>query len=202
MVLNEVDDLELARVTGVISIEVLILPTWIPQGQRQATVSVIGEGQERSAVSQGAPVVFTDLPAGEYLVFAERPGFIEARQTFRIDQDTPNATITLTMRTQSLSDARLDVAGLSLSGEDLANIPDLRGADLSGADLSGENLCNLDLSGVSLIGSNLQDVQLSGSRLVGARLDNSSMERVRLHGTDLTNASLFGVNLSSALLYA
>jgi uncharacterized protein YjbI with pentapeptide repeats len=201
MALDEVEDLELERVTGEVSVEVIVLPEWIPVGQRQATVSVIGEGEERSAVVQGASVVFTDLPSGDYLVFAERPGFTEARQTFRIDKDVPNASVVLTMIMQSLSDARLEVSGLSLSGEDLANVADLRGADLSGADLNGANLCNLDLSGVSFIGSNLQGANLSGSRLVGTRLDNSSMEGAHLHGADLTNASLFGANLSSALLY-
>ena len=143
--LAEVNDLELERITGEVSVNVRVSPDWIPVGQRQATVLVIGEGQERSAVSQGAPVVFTDLPSGEYLVFAERPGFIGARQTFRIDKETPNASIVLTMNMHSLNDARLDVSGLSLSGDDLANIADLRGADLSGADLSDADLCNLDL---------------------------------------------------------
>ena len=199
--LDEVNDLELERITGEVSVEVRISPNWIPVGQRQATVTIIGEGEERSAVSQGAPVVFTDLPSGDYLVFAERPGFSEARQTFRINKDVPNASVVLTMTLQSLSDARLDVFGLSLSGDDLANVADLRGADLSGADLNGADLCNLDLSGVSFIGSNLQGVNLSGSSLVGARLDNSSMEGARLHGTDLTNASLFGANLSAVWLY-
>ena len=129
----------------------IILPDWIPIDQRQVTVSIIGENEQRSAVSQGGPVVFTNLPSGNYLVFAERPGFTEARQTFRINEERPNASLILTMTLTSLNDARLDVSGLTLSGEDLVQIPDLRGADLSGVDVRGAELCNLDLSDVSFV---------------------------------------------------
>ena len=166
--------------------------------QSQVSISVIGEGQERSELSQRGQVVFTDLPAGNYLVFVERTGFTQSRQAFVINRDDPNATVSLEIRLQSLRDARLDLSGERLSGDDLADIEDVRGADLSGVDftnpdLSRVNLCNLDLSGASLIGANLENVNLSGSRLVGARLDNSSLNNALLHGVDLLS---YGRNMN------
>ena len=61
--LEEVDDLTLTRLTGQL-VSVTLSPAWIPIGQREATVRVIGQGEERSAIALNGPVVFTDLPAG------------------------------------------------------------------------------------------------------------------------------------------
>jgi hypothetical protein len=74
--LGNLQDLELARLTGQVSIHVLVLPEWIPVNQRQVNLSVIGEGTERSTTISGGSAIFTDLPAGNYLAFAERAGFI------------------------------------------------------------------------------------------------------------------------------
>ena len=179
--LEEVDDLTLTRLTGQLSVSVTLSPAWIPIGQREATVRVIGQGEERSAIALNGPVVFTDLPAGDYLVFANRSGFSEGLVAVTLDDQDPNAEVTLTISLKSLRDARLDLGGVILTGDNLRTIDDLRGASLSGANLASANLCGLDLSGASLVASDLTNADLSGVKLVGARLDN----------TTLTGASLW-----------
>jgi uncharacterized protein YjbI with pentapeptide repeats len=199
--LHEINNLILDRLTGQVSVQVSVLPEWIPANQKQVNISVIGEGQERSITAFGSSVVFTDLPAGNYLVFAERSGFIQARQSFNIDREVSDPTVSLTLEMNSLGDARLDLSGVQLSGDDLAAIEDLRNSDLNGSDLSGADLCNLNLSGSSFVGADLQGVNFSGSDLRGARLDNATLNQALIHGADLTNASLFGANLSGAKFY-
>ena len=199
--LDEIQNLQLSRLTGRVSVDVNVLPTWIPVGQREVSVSILGEGEERSAIALGNPVVFTDLPAGDYIVFADRSGFSEGRVSVTLNDHDPIAEVTLTISLNSLQEARIDLSGVPLSGDDLRAIDDLRGADFSGALLAEADLCGLDLSGAIFAGTNLINADLSGVKLVGARLDNVLLEDASLVGADLNSASLFGANLREARLH-
>ena len=99
--------------------------------------------------------------------------------------------MTLTISLKSLRDARLDLGGVILTGDNLRTIDDPRGASLSGANLASANLCGLDLSGASLVASDLTNAD-SGVKLVGARLDNTTFAFNRV-GADPWSR-LFGAN--------
>ena len=199
--LEDILDLLLSRLTGQLSVTVNLTPAWIPLGQRDVVVSVIGEGQNQSAVSSGGPVTFNDLPAGDYIVFAEREGFEQGRTQITLNAEQPNAALDISIALKSLQEARLDLSGVPLNGDNLREINDLRGADLSGALLANADLCGLNLSGVILAGTNLLNANLSGANLTGARMDNAILEGASLIGTHLNSASLFGANLRSAQLH-
>ncbi len=200
--IDDIEDLVLERLTGTASVTVTVEPDWLPQGQRAVTVTVIGNGEERSAVANNAPVSFTDLPAGNYIAFADRPGFSQGRQLFTIDQLQPTANVDLTISLGNLSDANIDLSGVTLSGDDLRQVANLANADLSGVTIAPNDpntpaeLCNLDLSGVSLANADLTGVNLAGSNLTGARLDNATLTGASLRAANLTNASLFSANLA------
>lgn len=204
--LEEVEGITLERLTGQAQVRVLMTPAWIPEGQRAVTVTLLGAGQERSAVLSGGSATFTDLPVGDYIAFAERPGFTLARQSFQLNDTTLDASLELNVHLVDLAQAGLNLTGLTLQDSDLRDIASLRGANLNGVTLVGElpedgaQLCDLNLDGVSMIDANLRGASLAGASLVGARLDGALLERSSLRGADLSSASLFGADLSEANL--
>ena len=205
--LTTFEGLVLEQLAGSISVTVNVEPDWVPQGQRAVTVSLIGQGQERSAVANGPPVVFTDLPTGDYIVFADRPGFSQGRQTVTLDQRQLSAATTVNVVLEDLAQANLTLSGVSLTGNELRQITNLRGANLAGVSLTGDDpqnpglgaaLCGVHLSGVSLVGADLSGANLDGADLTAARLDNATLNNVSLRGANLGSASLFGANLEGA----
>lgn len=196
--IGQINDLELTRLTGRLNVQVNTFPLWIPESQRQSTVIVIGENIERSVLAQDSVVTLNDLPSGDYFVFVERAGFSEARQNFTLNNEITEVSLELDIHLTTMREARLNISNLTLSGDDLREVVDLRGADLAGVNLTQADLCNLDLSGASLIGANLEAAKLSGANLSNARLDNAMLNRAELHGTDFTNVNLFGASLDEA----
>ena len=196
------EGLRLARLTGQLEVEVTVDPPWVPANQRGVAVRVIGEDQERTADADGVPAVFADLPAGDYVVFTDRPGFSLAQRVVTLDEGRPNRHVALTVRLVDLARAGLDLSGQPLTGANLRAVDTLVGANLSGIVLEGGEaggaLCNLNLDRVSFVGADLSNANLAGASLVGARLDNARLSGVDLRSADLSGVSLFGANLSGA----
>ncbi len=200
--LDEVEGLVLERLTGQVQVAVQIEPDWVPEGQRDASVIIVGEGQTRSAVAAGAPVVFNDLPTGTYIAFVERPGFTQGHQSFTIDEQNPSASISLVVSLIEMGQANLDLTGVTLTDEDLQQVPDLRNANFAGAIFVGAepetaaDLCGLNLSGASFVGADLSGANLGGTTFVGARFDNASLVGASMRSGNFTGASFFGANLA------
>ena len=205
-------DLTLVReeVTGSIAVSVDIAPAWIPARDRYVRVRVWGEGIARTEerVEGGEPgrVVFDALPIGTYFVQAEREGFSATQQVVKLTDDERVSTIGLTSALRDLAVARLDLEGVPLGRQHLAEAVELRirlaGANLSGVVMSGVDLTgiDLDLSGANLSNANLSEADLSGLDLSGADLFGANLGRARLFGTDLSHANLSSTNLRDTAL--
>ena len=100
----------------------------------------------------------------------------------------------------SLREAGISARGLTLTGEQMREIQDLRGADFNETSMVGANLCGLDFAGASFVGADLSGSDLSGADLSDAHLDNASLSRANLIGANLYGES-GGANLNAALLY-
>ncbi len=202
--LDDAGPLELERLRGQAQVSVVMEPPWVPLDQRSVTVTIIGAGQERSAVSNGAAVAFTDLPSGDYIAFVDRPGFSPGRVPFSLAEGGLETEVEVSIGLVNLSEANLDLVGQSLTGAELRQVPNLRGANLAGTVFRGTEpdtgaaLCGLDLSGVSFVGADLSQADLSGARLAGARLDNVTLQGAALRSADMSGASFFGANLAGA----
>ena len=72
-----------------------------------------------------------------------------------MDVDQPSIDLSLTIALKSLQEARLDLSGVPLSGDDLREIDDLRGAVIRTL-LADADLCGLNLAGVILVGQPAQ----------------------------------------------
>lgn len=195
---------EMQAVTGTLTVTVDVHPEWIPERQRVVRVRVSGEGVDRvdERVGDGAPVQFADLPAGTYVVLAERAGFGSDQRLVTLDERQPNPSVGLSVGLLSLDGAGLDLRGAEVTDSQLAAL-NLRGANLSGIELrpaDGQrvNLCGVDLSGADLVGTALDGANLAGADLSGTTLANSSLGGASLAGADLTGTSFFGADLRDA----
>ena len=198
--LEEVAGLELGRLTGQISVSAVIEPAWIPPAQRQITVRLVGNGEDRSAELTGAPFVFTDVPVGDYIVFVQRPGFTSVQRSVRLEVGALEQSLELPVSLLELADAGLVLSGLTLTSDNLREVPDLKEANLSGVTIVGEQggaaqLCGLDLEEANLVGAVLEGADLRGANLSGARLDNALLTDALMSGVTARGASFFGANL-------
>lgn len=182
-------------IRGQVDVELEVLPDWIPDDQRTATVTIRSADyfDEQSAVRHnidGDPAPLTQLPAGTYEVEARRPGFESVRSVVTISEDGQREVVRLTLRATDLDPAGLDLDGRVLADDDLRDPTlQLAGADLSGVVVRDER--RLDAGPADLSGLALRGVDLRGADLEGALLS----------GADLTAADLGGANLANARLH-
>lgn len=195
--------IELRRLVGVLRLTLNIQPDWLPEDERQVSLIIEGADISRSLPAPTGELIIQDLPQGNYRLRFFRPGFESIEIERRVsDEMIEEQNAEITMKAISLRESGISARGLSLTGSQLKEIPDLRGADLREMSLIGADLCGLDLSHASLIGADLSDSDLSGTELFEAHLDNASLVRTLLVGANLRSASLFAANLNEAKLYS
>jgi len=103
-----------------------------------------------------------------------------------------------------------DLAGKTLSSNEVSNLTSLRCANLTDTNLSGLSLGQVDFTDADLRGANLQNTDLTqatlsgadfaGADLAGATLNQATAQHTDFHGANLTGASLVQTNLTGANL--
>lgn len=223
-------DLALAPspLNGRVEVSLRIAPDWLPVEQQYMRVRLRGGTYEQNApqVTEAAPQVFNNVPAGSYVLSIERPGFTSVQVPLSLDLAHPSVTVgPVDVTLVNLAAAQIDLSGRQLDACALRRAPvNFRGADLSGVrftgdlsaaggaacggcsvcgafDLSGTNLTNADFTGAtSLAGVDFSMAVLFGARAAGARLDGANLNGANLFGADLSGAALGRTDLRGANL--
>ena len=194
----------LQRVTGQVTVNVTVLPAWIPEDQRAVRVQLVGEGESRVQSGVRDSVTFTDVPADTYVVYARREGFSLDQQLVDLTEARPNTTIDLEINMTELGSANVDLTGVQITDTQLRALDSLVNANLSNTQIISRdgrrppNLCGLNFNGVNLVGASLSGASLAGASLNGADLSNADLENTTLTGADLRSADFFGASLSEA----
>ncbi len=217
-----------APLDGRVTVSVRITPDWIPAEQQWVRATLRSEAFEavRPQVTEAAPTVFSQVPAGRYVLSLERPGFTSGQVPLTLDFEHPQIVVPVVdIALTSLVSAQIDLIGRTLQACELRRSSvDFRGANLSGVTLTGDfsaaggaacancvqcgafdfesvNLTNADLSGVtSLAGVNLENADLFGADLEGRTLRGANLRFANLFGANLANAILARADLTGANL--
>ncbi|MFN3201363.1 MAG: pentapeptide repeat-containing protein [Bradymonadia bacterium] len=206
-------------IEGEIRLRVHITPEWLPLGERYARVTLIGPapGTEEPVFDNGEPVVFSDLPEGNYTVQVTRPGFSLVQRPVTLTQAQPRADLeAITITLQNLAQARLDLRGQTIDACDLRAGITVAGADLAGANLTGHfgeavgcpegvtegpiNLLGADLSQADLTGAILGSGEGAAAILIGARLSGATLTGVDLKGVVARDASFANAEMERVSL--
>ncbi|MCA9560966.1 MAG: carboxypeptidase regulatory-like domain-containing protein, partial [Myxococcales bacterium] len=131
--------LERNPIDGRVGLSIEVAPGWVPEPERFATVRLEGPvAQVQSPVFSGSAVSFDGLPAGDYVVYVQRPGFVGVARPVRLDDAHPEVDLgAQRVELADLGAARLDLGGATVDACDLVGLQ-LRGADLSGVRLRGD----------------------------------------------------------------
>jgi uncharacterized protein YjbI with pentapeptide repeats len=204
-------DLDRPPPTGRIQVTVEVGPHWVKPVDRAVSVRLDGPGLSRvvAGVRDGPAggTTFEALPAGEYWLHVERPGFSLAERSVTLAEGASEAVV-LAIGLQSLPEARLDTLGVRLTRADLdaaaAAGTVFAGGRLAGVDLSGQDLSGLALpggwAGVDFSFANLAGTGLVGQSLPGAVFFSANLSGADLSGAVLTAADFTGANLRGAVL--
>jgi uncharacterized protein YjbI with pentapeptide repeats len=212
-----------APLDGRVTVTVRITPDWIPLPQQWVRATLRSETFEATLpqVTEAAAAVFSQVPAGRYVLSLERPGFTSVQVPLTVDFEHQQIVVpTVDVRLTSLVSAQIDLIGETLAACDLRrSAVEFRGGNFSGATLTGDfsaaggaacagcvqcgafdfesvDFTNADLTQVtSFAGVNLENADLFGADFydpaVGART---------LRGANLRFANLFGADLERAIL--
>mgnify|MGYP000467284310 CR=1 FL=1 len=93
----------------------------------------------------------------------------EVLESIRFEDGAHLREIVADLRRGGLDDAKLDLRGIDLRGEDLA------AARLAGVDLTGARLDNCNLTQADFTGATLDRAVLTGAKLRGAKLDKACL---------------------------
>ncbi len=101
---------------------------------------------------------------------------------------------------------KVDLSGVSFTGETPSEGATLFGADFSGVDLTNSNLWKADLRGADLRNANLHDAilylaDLQGANLTRAVLVRANLSQAKVTGALFEEANLYGANLTSTDLH-
>ncbi len=198
----------LPALVGHLRVSLKLQPAWLPVDERYLDVTLRGTTEaslESRRLVAGEAAELGPLPAGIYILEAQRAGFRAAGELIEITGDA-QAEVELEAEVVDLLAARLDLRGTRLERADLdaAAEAELRfeGADLNEVDLAGVDLVGLRLGlrGVSLRRAALAGARLDGLDLGGVDLFAADLEGVTLTGAVLTDANLTRANLRGATL--
>ena len=210
--------LQRSPLNGRVEVPVLISPSWIPQEQQFVAVRLRGATYDQAVpqVTEANGAVFTNVPAGNYNVLVERPGFGSVQIPIVLDHEHPTVVFDpVEVTLESLAAAQIDLSGRELAACALRQAPvSFVGADLTGVRLTGDFsaaggpscpacvLCGaFDLGGVDLTNADLAGAtSFAGVSFVGADLFGADLFGRNLRGADLTATNLFGAGLEGVQL--
>ena len=213
---------------GRVEVTLRISPDWVPVEQQYMRVRLRGLALDQMApqVTEAAPQVFNNVPAGTYTLSIDRPGFTSVQIPLTLDLAHPTVVLgPVDVALVNLAAAQIDLSGRQLDACALRRAPvSFRGADLSGArftgdfsaaggaacagcqicaafDFTGTNLTNADFTGAtSLAGVDFDTSVLFGARASGRNLTGASLNNANLFGVDLAGAQLGRADLRNANL--